>query len=50
LEANGKGLEMLGPAAFQAACQFMEYDPVAKTLTNATNPTDCPNDPSFVGH
>jgi len=50
LEPNGKVLEMLGPGAFQAGCQFMEYDPVAKTLTNTANPAGCPADPTFVGH
>ena len=41
---------MLGPGGFQAGCQFLKYDPVAKTLTNTANPANCPVDPTFVGH
>lgn len=50
LEPNGKVLAMLSPGEFNPGCQFMEYDPVAKTLTNAPNPPQCPADTSFVGH
>jgi hypothetical protein len=51
LEPNGKVLAMLGSGLFTAPCQFVEYDPVANTLTNTVNDgTQCPADPSFVGH
>ncbi len=50
LEPNGKVLAMLSPGLFQGGCQFVEYDPVANTLTNTANPADCPNDSSYVGH
>jgi Abnormal spindle-like microcephaly-assoc'd, ASPM-SPD-2-Hydin len=50
LEPNGKVLAMLSPGLFQGGCQFVEYDPVANTLTNTANPTHCPSDSSFVGH
>jgi hypothetical protein len=50
LESNGKVLAMLSPGLFQNGCQFVEYDPVANTLTNTANPTNCPSDSSFVGH
>jgi hypothetical protein len=50
LEPNGKVLEMLGPPGFAAGCQFVEYDPIANTLSNTANPTDCPGDPSYIGH
>ena len=50
LEPNGKVLAMLSPGLYQSGCQFVEYDPVANTLTNTANPTHCPSDSSFVGH
>ena len=50
LEPNGKVLAMLSPGLFQGGCQFVEYDPVANTLTNTANPTNCPSDSSYVGH
>lgn len=50
LEPNGKVLAMLSPGLFQSGCQFVEYDPVANTLTDAPNPTHCPGDSSYVGH
>ncbi len=50
LEPNGKVLAMLSPGLFLSGCQFLEYDPVANTLTNTVNPTNCPGDSSFVGH
>jgi Abnormal spindle-like microcephaly-assoc'd, ASPM-SPD-2-Hydin len=50
LEASGKVLAMLSPGLFQGGCQFVEYDPVANTLTNTANPTNCPSDSSYVGH
>jgi hypothetical protein len=50
LEPNGKVLAMLSPGLFQSGCQFVEYDPVANTLSNTVNPTDCPGDSSYVGH
>jgi hypothetical protein len=50
LEPNGKVLAMLSPGEFQAGCQMVEYDPTANTITNTTNPTNCPSDSSFVGH
>ncbi len=50
LEPNGKVLAMLSPGLFQSGCQFVEYDPVANTLTNTANPTNCPGDSSYVGH
>jgi len=50
LEPNGKVLAMLSPGLFKVGCQFVEYDPLANTLTNTANPTHCPSDSSFVGH
>ncbi len=50
LEPNGKVLAMLSPGLFQGGCQFVEYDPIANTLTNTANPTNCPGDSSYVGH
>ena len=50
LEPNGKVLAMLSPGLFQSGCQFVEYDPVANSLTNTANPANCPSDSSFVGH
>jgi hypothetical protein len=50
LEPNGKVLAMLSPGLFQGGCQFVEYDPIANTLTNTANPTNCPSDSSYVGH
>jgi hypothetical protein len=50
LEPNGKVLAMLSPGLFGGGCQFVEYDPVANTLTNTANPTNCPSDSSYVGH
>jgi hypothetical protein len=50
LEPNGKVLEMLGPTAFAAGCQFMEYDHTTGILANTANPANCPGDPSFIGH
>jgi hypothetical protein len=50
LEPNGKVLAMLSPGLFQSGCQFVEYDPVAGTLSNTANPANCPSDSSFVGH
>jgi hypothetical protein len=50
LEPNGKVLAMLSPGLFQGNCQFVEYDPVANTLTNVANPANCPSDSSYVGH
>lgn len=50
LEPNGKVLAMLSPGLFKGGCQFVEYDPVARTLTNTANPTNCPSDSSYVGH
>jgi hypothetical protein len=50
LEPNGKVLAMLSPGLFQSGCQFVEYDPVASSLTNTANPANCPSDSSFVGH
>lgn len=50
LEPNGKVLAMLGPSGFGSGCQFVEYAPTTNTMANAANPTDCPGDPSFVGH
>jgi hypothetical protein len=50
LEPNGKVLAMLSPGLFQSGCQFVEYDPVANTLTNTANPKNCPSDSSWVGH
>ncbi|MGA7081035.1 MAG: choice-of-anchor D domain-containing protein [Terriglobales bacterium] len=50
LEPNGKVLAMLSPGLFQGGCQFVEYDPVANTLTDAPNPKNCPSDSSYVGH
>lgn len=50
LEPNGKVLAMLSPGLFQGGCQFVEYDPVANSITDTANPTDCPNDSSYVGH
>ena len=50
LKPNGKVLAMLSPGLFASGCQFVEYDPVANTLTNTANPTNCPSDSSYVGH
>jgi len=50
LEPNGKVLAMLSPGLFNSGCQFVEYDPVAGTLSNAPNPANCPSDSSYVGH
>jgi hypothetical protein len=50
LEPNGKVLAMLSPGLFASGCQFVEYDPVANTLTNTANPSNCPSDSSYVGH
>jgi hypothetical protein len=50
LEPNGKVLAMLGPSGFGAGCQFVEYKPATNTMATTANPTDCPADPSFVGH
>jgi hypothetical protein len=50
LEASGKVLAMLSPGLFQGGCQFVEYDPVANTLTKTANPKNCPSDSSYVGH
>jgi hypothetical protein len=50
LEPNGKVLAMLSPGLFQSGCQFVEYDPVAGTLSDAPNPKNCPGDSSYVGH
>ena len=50
LEPNGKVLAMLSPGEFQSGCQMVEYDPSTGTLSNTTNPTNCPSDSSFVGH
>ncbi len=51
LEPNGKVLAMLSSGEFLPPCQFAEYDPVANTFTNTVNDgTQCPADPSFVGH
>lgn len=50
LEPNGKVLVMLGPPAFGSGCQMMEYSPSSNSLANTANPTNCPSDPSFVGH
>ena len=50
LEPNGKVLAMLSPGLFASGCQFVEYDPVANTLSNTANPTNCPADSSYVGH
>jgi hypothetical protein len=50
LEPNGKVLAMLSPGLFQSGCQFVEYDPVANTLTDSPNPSHCPSDSSYVGH
>ncbi|MFZ3342674.1 MAG: choice-of-anchor D domain-containing protein [Terriglobales bacterium] len=50
LEANGKVLAMLSPGLFQGGCQMVEYDPIANTLTNTANPSNCPGDSSYVGH
>jgi hypothetical protein len=41
LEPNGKVLAMLGINAVKS-CQFVEYDPVANTLSLAPNPVECP--------
>src|SRR5215813_13967390 len=41
---------MLSPGLFQGCCQFVEYDPVANTLTNTANPQHCPSASSYVGH
>jgi len=51
LEPNGKVLAMLGPAGgFNSGCQFVEYTPATNTIAETVNPTDCPYEPSFVGH
>ena len=50
LEPNGKVLAMLSPGLFQGGCQFVEYDPIANTLSNTSNPQNCPGDSSYVGH
>jgi Abnormal spindle-like microcephaly-assoc'd, ASPM-SPD-2-Hydin len=50
LEPNGKVLAMLSPGLFKSGCQFVEYDPVAGTLSDAPNPSHCPSDSSYVGH
>ncbi len=50
LEPNGNVLAMLGPSGFGAGCQFVEYTPATNTMATTVNPTDCPADPSFVGH
>lgn len=50
LEPNGKVLEMMGPSGFASGCQFLEYNPASNTLSNTVNPTNCPGDPSFIGH
>ena len=50
LEPNGKVLAMLGPAAYNSGCQFVEYNPATNTIANTTNPTDCPGDASYYGH
>jgi len=50
LEPNGKVLAMLGPTAFASGCQFVEYTPATNTIATTVNPTDCPGDPSYVGH
>jgi hypothetical protein len=50
LEPNGKVLAMLSPGLFQSGCQFLEYDPVANTLSKTANPPHCPSDSSYVGH
>ena len=57
LEPNGKVLAMLSPGLFLNGCYFMEYDPIANTLTNTTTtiipqPADCTppsNDTSYDG-
>jgi hypothetical protein len=43
-------LAMMSPGLFQTGCQFVEYDPKTNKLTNTANPTNCPSDPSYVGH
>ena len=50
LEPNGKVLAMLSPGLFQGGCQFVEYDPSSNTLSNTSNPQNCPGDSSYVGH
>lgn len=50
LEPNGKVLAMLGPSGFGAGCQFVEYTPSSNTMATTSNPTNCPGDPSYVGH
>ena len=50
LEPNGKVLAMLSPGLFQGGCEFLEYDPVTNSLTNAPNSPQCPGDSSYVGH
>jgi len=50
LEPNGNVLAMLSPGLFNSGCQFVEYDPVTNTLSDAPNPSHCPSDSSYVGH
>jgi hypothetical protein len=50
LENNGKVLIMVSQTNFGPGCQMMEYSVGPNTLTNTTNPANCPSDPSFVGH
>jgi hypothetical protein len=50
LETNGKVLAMLSPGLFLSGCQFVEYNPNTNKLANTANPTNCPDDASFVGH
>ena len=50
LESNGKVLAMMSPGLFQGGCQMVEYDPIANTLANTANPSNCPGDSSYVGH
>jgi hypothetical protein len=50
LEPNGKVLAMLSPGLFLSGCQFVEYNPTTNKLTNTANPSNCPDDASFVGH
>jgi len=50
LEPNGKVLAMLSPGLFQGGCKMVEYDPASGTLSDTTNPQNCPADSSFVGH
>jgi len=50
LEPNGLVLEQLSPGLFNSGCQFAEFDPVAGTLTNTANSSQCPGDSSYEGH